>query len=114
MVPVEVQAAGRPVIALGRGGALETVVRDRSCIFFEEQTRESVVGAIRRFESMATFWSPREIQAHARQFSIGEFKRKFMTFYDWCLQRFEAGGPQQVRADLASSPPQHMVPIPSG
>lgn len=105
MVPVEVQAAGRPVIAYAKGGALETVVADRSGVFFEEQTCESLVQAIRKFEVSESLWPPSEIQAHAAQFSISVFRQRFMDFYNWCLERFQAQGARKLREDMAKRPP---------
>ena len=73
IVPVEAQAAGTPVIAFGRGGALETVLDGRTGVLFEEQTVESLCAAIERFEAL-----PRcELSARCRQnsarFSVGRF-----------------------------------------
>ncbi|OQA40766.1 MAG: D-inositol 3-phosphate glycosyltransferase [Candidatus Omnitrophica bacterium ADurb.Bin314] len=48
IVPVEAQACGTPVIAYAKGGSLETV---KSGVFFEHQTPEAVVDAVRRFET---------------------------------------------------------------
>ena len=50
------------------------------------QTPDAVVDAIRRFES-TTLWSPQEIRAHARQFSVDAFRRKFTAFYEACVGR---------------------------
>lgn len=50
IVPLEAQAAGRPVIALARGGALETVVDQETGLFFDEPTAVALNGAIARFE----------------------------------------------------------------
>ena len=52
ITPVEAQACGTPVIAYGRGGALETVVPGETGIFFTEQTKEDIIDAINRFESL--------------------------------------------------------------
>lgn len=51
IAPVEAQAAGRPVVAYGRGGALETVVDGVTGVFFDEQTVEGVMEGMRRLES---------------------------------------------------------------
>ncbi len=51
MVPVEAMASGRPVIALGRGGALETVVEGETGLFFHDQSVEALVDAVERFEA---------------------------------------------------------------
>lgn len=51
IVPVEIQAAGRPVIAYGKGGALDTVVDGKTGILFPECSADSLVSAIERFEA---------------------------------------------------------------
>ena len=78
MAPVEVAAAGRPTIAFGQGGALETIVEDVTGVFFREQTVESVMDAILRFEKQG--WTPSVIREHAESFSTQAFQRKFRAF----------------------------------
>lgn len=51
IIPVEAQAAGCPVIAYGKGGALETVVENETGLFFEEQTADALCAAIQKFHS---------------------------------------------------------------
>lgn len=51
IIPVEAMASGRPVIAYGRGGILDTVVEGETGVFFETQTVEALVDAVERFES---------------------------------------------------------------
>lgn len=50
IVPVETMAAGRPVIAYGRGGIRDTVIPGKTGIFFDQQNAESLAEAVRRFE----------------------------------------------------------------
>lgn len=71
IVPVEAMAAGTPVIAFGKGGATETVVEGKTGTFFAEQTVNSLVEAIHRFETMS--FSAASIQKHAQQFSEEQF-----------------------------------------
>ena len=52
IAPVEAQAAGRPVVALGRGGTAETVIDGVTGVLFEEQSVEAVIAGIRRLERM--------------------------------------------------------------
>jgi glycosyltransferase involved in cell wall biosynthesis len=78
IVPVEAQACGTPVIAFGRGGALETVKKNISGVFFNEQSVESLCDAICRFESMS--FDANEIRAHAEEFSTDCFRRKIKGF----------------------------------
>lgn len=97
IVPVEAQAAGRPVIAYGAGGATETVVDGATGLFFREQRPEAVAAAIERFETCRTLRAPVDIQAHAAQFSAARFRDEFNRFYTWCLELYRAGGAQRVR-----------------
>ncbi len=73
IVPVEAQACGRPVIAFAKGGALESVSGDTG-VFFNEQTIESLVQAVRRFESL-TFHTE-VIKERACRFDRKVFKQK--------------------------------------
>jgi glycosyltransferase involved in cell wall biosynthesis len=78
---VEALASGKPVIALGRGGALETVPIDKpqGGIFFSEASDESLREAIERWERRENQVQPRELQVWASQFSEAEFARKMWT-----------------------------------
>ncbi|MBN2133132.1 MAG: glycosyltransferase [Sedimentisphaerales bacterium] len=105
LVPVEAQAAGRPVIAFRAGGALETVVENRSGVFFDRQDVTSVTEAIERFESAESLWPASQIQRHARQFSTSRFRWRFERFYRWCLDQYRAGGADQVRQAMATIAP---------
>ena len=102
MVPVEAQAAGRPVIAFGAGGAMETISEGRTGLFFDHQTPESVMETIQRFEAAADLWPAERIREHARKFSIERFRKRFLAFYNWCLARHGEGGPQAVRDAMRS------------
>src|ERR1700722_20720707 len=75
MTPVEALASGKPVIAYGRGGALETVP-DFGGVFFADQSLESFAEAMDRLERMEADIRPAELQAWAARFSEGEFSRK--------------------------------------
>ncbi|MEM6625331.1 MAG: glycosyltransferase [Pseudomonadota bacterium] len=78
IVPVEVMASGRPVIAYGRGGALDTVNEETSGVFFDEATADSLNNAIERFErEFEPAFKPLKAIQHARQFSPEVFKSAF-------------------------------------
>jgi glycosyltransferase involved in cell wall biosynthesis len=79
MVPLEAQACGRPVIAFGKGGSLETV-HETTGIFFDQQTLGSVAEAIARFEGAETDFYPPVIQEHARRFDTGIFMERMQQF----------------------------------
>ena len=51
MVPIEVQASCRPVIALARGGALETVEPGRTGILYDDDSADGLAAAVRTFEA---------------------------------------------------------------
>jgi len=74
LVPIEAQAAGCPVIAFREGGAVETVKENVTGIFFDEQTPESLIKAMDRFEQIeVTFRERRLFNSHVQQFSKAAF-----------------------------------------
>ena len=75
---VESMAAGRPVIAYGRGGATETVIANQTGLFFSEQTPESLETAVRKFSSIK--FDANLIRRHAEEFSIENFERQMRDF----------------------------------
>lgn len=72
IVPVEVQACGRFVIAYGKGGALETVEEGRTGVFFSEQTVPSLQEGLERFERLRLDGS--DSRRNAERFSRARFK----------------------------------------
>ena len=93
ITPLEAQASGRPVIAYGKGGSLETVIEGKTGTFFMEQTVNSLVKAMKRFEKM--HFERNDIRAHAEDFDDEVFKKKIKAFVDekvneyHALQKFE-------------------------
>jgi len=81
ITPVEAMASGKPVIALGRGGALETVPLFGG-VFFDEPAEEALAAAIERFEEMEPEIRPAELQSYAQQFSETECARKMRAVLD--------------------------------
>ncbi len=72
IAPLEAMASGRPVIAYGAGGAVDTIAEGKTGIYFREPTVESLVDAIERF---ATYqFHSDEIQRHALQFDEARFR----------------------------------------
>ncbi len=90
LTPIEAQACGRPVIAFGRGGALETVIgglpassfvpESSTGLFFAEQSAESLADAIRFFELNESRFSPAFIRRHAERFDVARFKAEMGAF----------------------------------
>ncbi len=80
MVPVEVMASGRPVIAYGRGGAEDTVVSNRTGLLFKEQSVEGLIHAIKTFEAdKLDQIDPNVLVAHSRRFNEAAFRSGLMN-----------------------------------
>lgn len=80
LTPLESMASGRPVIAYNRGGATETVIDGTTGIFFDEQTAESLIDAIKRSESMN--FNSDTIRNHALTYSKASFKNKIKNYIE--------------------------------
>lgn len=78
IVPIEAQACGTPVIALGKGGTAETAIDGLNGVHFEEQTKEDIIDAVERFEKMS--FDSAEISQIAQKFSTDRFKKEFEDF----------------------------------
>lgn len=74
---VEAQAAGTPVIAYGLGGANETVIQGKTGILFPEQTVDSLISAVDKFERECKNYDSEFIHSHALQFSRDVFEKRF-------------------------------------
>jgi glycosyltransferase involved in cell wall biosynthesis len=85
LVAVEAQAAGKPVVAYGRGGSLETVDEGLTGVFFHERTDESVIAAIMASEHLDT--SPEQIAERARRFSPAAFRARLAQVLEEALER---------------------------
>lgn len=97
LLPLEAQATGTPVIAYGKGGALETV-RDiteekPTGIFFPEQTSKALCQAIAAFEKKQHLFTTENCVANAMRFTPDQFKKNFKKFIqDKILSRTEQMG----------------------
>ena len=80
ITPVEAMAAGLPVIAFGRGGARETVVEGETGFFFGEQSPQSLIDALRRFE--AADIRAEACRARAETFAAWRFRAAFSAAVD--------------------------------
>ncbi|MGM7650999.1 glycosyltransferase family 4 protein [Serratia marcescens] len=84
ITPVEAQACGTPVIAYGRGGALETVVstahHSPTGVFFDKQDVSAVVEAVKTFESSANLFEPQNCRNNAIRFSDERFRREISSY----------------------------------
>jgi glycosyltransferase involved in cell wall biosynthesis len=96
MVPLEAQSYGRPVIAFGKGGSLETVVgrfapiatesaEELTGVFFPQQSAASLAQAILNFEACEHLFVPEQIQQHAYKFDVSVFTMRLQTFIEGVL-----------------------------
>lgn len=92
LTPLESMAAGRPVLAYAKGGALETVVapgdasgRPPTGMFFAEQSEAALMEAIERLEARLDLFSPTALAAHAASFGAEVFNRRMRQFLDRVL-----------------------------
>ena len=90
-VPLEAQACGSPVIAFGRGGALETVVNEKTGLFFEKQETDSLADAIIRFEKLDSegIFKKEEIVTHARSFTEERFQTEFKKAVEDTIEKIK-------------------------
>lgn len=94
IAPLEAQACGTPVIAYGKGGALETIRgldnEHPTGVFFKNQTVESIQNAVAMFEQSQAYIKPRFCRENAIAFSTERFCREFFTYVENCLEVFQA------------------------
>lgn len=88
IIPVEAQASGTPVIAFGRGGAMETVQDGKTGVFFQEQTSDSLKEAVIRFEKLEDGLDPAICRKNAENFSRAVFLQKYRGFVEAKMQLF--------------------------
>jgi glycosyltransferase involved in cell wall biosynthesis len=93
IAPLEAQSCGTPVIALGKGGALETIVGLESSsstgVFFKEQTIDSLTKAIKQFELSFDSISSANCRKNALRFSEARFQNEFKEFITLKLKLFQ-------------------------
>jgi glycosyltransferase involved in cell wall biosynthesis len=88
IVNVEAQASGLPVIAFGRGGALETVVEGTTGLFFYKQETECLIEKIKEFLRKEESFDPHEIRKNAERFPRSRFETEFKAFVDEAWEKF--------------------------
>src|SRR5699024_2587394 len=89
--PVEAQACGTPVIAYGKGGALETVrpigINNPTGLFFDRQEISSVCDAVKQFEQNIASFLPVDCRQQALTFSEARFRKELSSYVNdkWFL-----------------------------
>ncbi len=89
ITPVQAQAAGRPVIAFGGGGALDTVIPGVTGEHFHELTAESLIEVLRQFD--ADKYDTDTIQRHAQKFDVEVFRHRLATYVEQAYDAFKRG-----------------------
>lgn len=110
ITPLEAQACGRPVIAFGKGGVLDTVrgIPSNECaafdpqkntgVFFQSQTPDSIIHAVNAFESQVEARiNPLTIRQHAEKFDEKRFSARISTLIDEMTEDFNKNGPPVYR-----------------
>lgn len=87
IVPVEANASGRPVIAYGRAGVLDSILDGETGLFFAEQTTDALVDAVERFEGWLPHFDPATAIANVQRFAPERFDREFLD----AVRRAESG-----------------------
>jgi glycosyltransferase involved in cell wall biosynthesis len=80
ITPVEAQASGTPVIGYGRGGLLETVEEGKTGLFFDDHNAESLMDAVKRFESGDHNITSENARENSRRFDISIFEKEIKSF----------------------------------
>ena len=80
LVVLEANAAGTPVIAYKNGGALDTVIDGKTGIFFDKQDKDSLIKAIKRFETLK--FDREDLVKNAQKFSKERFKKEFLKLIE--------------------------------
>ncbi|MEC0207024.1 glycosyltransferase [Paenibacillus lautus] len=87
ITPLEANACGRPIIAYYGGGALDTIIAEQTGLYFEEQSINSLVDTINRFDQYD--WDPQYIRQHAEQFSEHIFIERMQSIIESSLNSRE-------------------------
>lgn len=78
ILPVEAQACGTPVIAYGTGGLTETIVANKTGLFYDELVSDAIVAAVKKFETLQ--FDAVVCRENAKRFSADRFKDSFKNY----------------------------------
>ena len=92
IIAVEAQAAGRPVIAFGQGGATDTVIpmqspgqHEPTGVFFDQPSAASLASAVEQFLHIERQFESKAIRANAERFDVTEFVQGITRYVEECL-----------------------------
>ena len=80
ILPVEAQSCGTPIIGYRKGGLLETVIENKTGVFFDNQTTDDIIKAVELFETKK--FNPEEIRKNAERYSKERFEKEFKEFVE--------------------------------
>lgn len=86
ITPIEAMACGKPVLAFGKGGALETIVKGKNGNLFKRQTLENIENALAELLAMEPDFDAKEIAKMTKKYSEKRFKKEFQKVVDSCLR----------------------------
>lgn len=78
LAPLEVNAAGRPVVAYGAGGATETIIEGLNGVLFSAPTADSLIEALEECEGRT--WNAEAIRRNALRYDVGVFQERLLNF----------------------------------
>lgn len=104
IVPVEANAAGRPVIAFGRGGVRDSIVEEKTGLFFDRQEVDSLIEAVQRFEKWQPHFNADEAVANARRFAPEHFDARISRIVSQAmnLDSLASTAPAKLMVEAAS------------
>lgn len=105
IVPVEAMACGTPVLALRKGGAMETITEGITGEFFEEPLEELLADCVRRFLEKEDTYNPAVIRQHAQQFSAARFREEMTAFVTSAWEQGRRAEAVFARSDTTKQSP---------
>jgi lipopolysaccharide/colanic/teichoic acid biosynthesis glycosyltransferase/glycosyltransferase involved in cell wall biosynthesis len=109
LASLEAQACGRPAVAYGAGGSLESVIDEVTGVLFRRPTTNALVEAVRRLERIS--FNPGKLRANAERFSAERFRQSMRAMVEKA-QNSSKG--KAVFALRPAQPPRHPHPSLSG
>lgn len=88
IVPLEALACATPVIAYGKGGILETMT-PQTALFFQEPSKESLIGAVKKFLTLERSFAPSLLRAQAEKFNRSRFEREIQSYIQEKYELFQ-------------------------
>ncbi|MBU1151841.1 glycosyltransferase [Patescibacteria group bacterium] len=89
IIPLEAMASGKPVIAYKEGGALDTIIENKTGIFFTEQNSNNLKKAVQEYLDNKQKFSKQEIIEHAKEFDTETFQKNLINFLEDKWEKFQ-------------------------